>query len=75
MTVPILSVVMKSKKKQSYYNLFELLKIMIKEMNIKVEFINIYIWPIMKRRLEMLLKNLLQILYFYDVFFIIVNVF
>ena len=43
MTVPILSVVMKSKKKQSYYNLFELLKIMIKEMNIKVEFNNIYI--------------------------------
>ena len=43
LNIPILSVIMKSKKENSYYNIFETFKITLNEIKIKIDFSEIYI--------------------------------
>ena len=43
LNIPILSVIMKTKKENSYYNIFETFKIMLNELKINVNFSEIYI--------------------------------
>lgn len=58
--MPIISVLMKSKSENSYINLFENLKLIIKENNIDIDFSNLYIMSDFEVSLSNAIKNCFQ---------------